>query len=318
MKVSVIIPVKNGAHTLGRCLQNLQKQTIANDIEIIILDSMSSDGSRQIALENNTTVIEIPFGTFNHGLTRNLGAGHAKGELVFFTVQDAWLAEDDILEKMSAHFNDPAVMAVVGHQAVPNEKDKNPVLWFRRFSKPEITRRHVADKETFEAMSQGEKQKLVAWDNVVAMYRRTALLEQPFVLTQFAEDWIWSETALKKGWTLLHDPSLVAWHYHHYGFSYSFKVAYAMNYHFYSFMGYVPAVPALITPMMKSTWHLFKNPSLNFRDKIYWAVHNYARLFGTWLSHVNFLWRLRTGGKASLERGYKTYNKTVPQGKQKR
>ena len=37
-KISVIIPVKNGAQTLEKCLSKIRSQTI-DDIEIIVLDS---------------------------------------------------------------------------------------------------------------------------------------------------------------------------------------------------------------------------------------------------------------------------------------
>ncbi|MDP4285494.1 MAG: glycosyltransferase family 2 protein [Bacteroidota bacterium] len=318
MKVSVIIPVKNGAATLARCLQSITSQSIAAEIEIIILDSMSTDESREIALQYGAIIIDIPGNSFNHGLTRNLGVKYATGDLIYLTVQDASIAEVEMLGKMATHFDDKEVMGVVGHQAVPHEKDKNPLLWFKRFSKPEITIRQVQNATEFEKLPVAAQQKLVAWDNVVAMYRKTALLQQPFVATEFAEDWIWSEQALRRGWKLIHDANIVAWHYHHRGFSYAFRVAYAMNYHFYQFLGYRPAVPAFLSPMLKATYHIFKNPVLGLKEKCYWAFHNYAGISGTFFSHINFLWRLQTGSVKSVEKGYKKYCKDIPQGKQKK
>ncbi len=318
MKISIVIPVKNGAATLDSCLASLKKQTIGTDLEIIILDSMSTDSSREIALKYGATIIDIPAESFDHGLTRNLGVQYATGDLIYLTVQDARIAETDMLEKMSAHFEDDEVMGVVGHQAVPHEKDKNPLLWFKRFSRPEISIRQVKDIAAFEKLPAASQRKLVAWDNVVAMYRKTALLQQPFVQTEFAEDWIWSEQALRRGWKLIHDPGIVAWHYHHQGYRYAFRAAYAMNYHFYKFLGYRPAVPALLLPMLKATYHIFKNPQLRFKEKWYWTFHNYATISGTFFSHVNFLWRLQTGSVKSVEKGYKKYCKAIPQGAQKK
>jgi hypothetical protein len=98
-------------------------------------------------------VLEIPTETFNHGLTRNLGVQKAKGDLVYFTVQDAWIAENDMLENMARHFYNAEVMGVVGHQAVPHEKDKNPMLWFKRFSEPVATLRQHNSAEDFEKLS---------------------------------------------------------------------------------------------------------------------------------------------------------------------
>lgn len=317
MKISIVIPVKNGASTLDSCLGSLTRQTIATDLEIIILDSMSEDSSKEIALRYGATIIDVPVGSFNHGLTRNLGVQHATGDLVYFSVQDAALAEAGMLEQMSAHFKDNEVMGVVGHQAVPHEKDKNPVLWFKRFSTPETTVKQVKNIAEFEKLPVPSQKKLVAWDNVVAMYRKTALQQLPFAEAEFAEDWIWSEQALRRGWKLIHDPNIISWHYHHRGYKYAFKAAYAMNYHFYQFMGYRPAVPQLLLPMAKATYHIFKNPALGFTEKCYWTFHNYAGLTGTFFSHINFLWRLQTGAEKSLQRGYKKYCKAIPQGAQK-
>jgi len=315
--VSVVIPVKNGADTLERCLQSVVDQTIAKDVEIIVLNSMSTDNSVEIAKRFNARIINIPGGTFNHGLTRNIGVQHASYDLIYLTVQDAWIGANDMLEKMSKHFDDVAVMAVVGHQAIPHEKDKNPFLWYKPYSAPQVMVRKVKDNETFEKLSVGEQQSLISWDNVVAMYRRSALAEQPFEKTAFAEDWIWSYNALKKGWKLLHDSSLVVYHYHHQSYQYVFNSTYTINYHFYKFFKYKPTLPALLSPMGKATYHLLKNKKLSVREKLYWILHNWSGRLGSYFSTFNFLTRLKTGGEKSIENGFNKYCREIPQGKQK-
>jgi rhamnosyltransferase len=315
LKVSVIIPVKNGEGTLERCLAVLRTQTIADFLEIIILDSMSTDKSRKIALQFGATIIDIPEGTFNHGLTRNTGVQHATGDLLFYTVQDAFLSENDLLEKMVKHFDDPQVMGVAGHQAVPQEKDKNPLLWYKRYSEPQIEIREIKDVEEFKNSSQGMKQSLIAWDDVVAMYRKTALLQQPFAETQFAEDWIWSRDALMRGWRLIYDPSLVVYHYHHSTYRYAYTVAYAVNYHFYKYFNFKPQVPDLFTPLLKSIYHLAKNPQLKLKEKLYWISHNFLSKLGTFNSHVNFRVINFIGGFKSVEKRYNKVCRKIPQGK---
>src|SRR4051794_35031105 len=104
--ISIIIPVKNGEATLARCLNTIINQTIASQVEIIILDSCSIDKSKETAKSYDARVIAISNGTFDHGLTRNIGVQHASAPLVFFTTQDAYLSQVDHLENMFAHFND--------------------------------------------------------------------------------------------------------------------------------------------------------------------------------------------------------------------
>ena len=46
--VSVIIPVYNAEKTIGRCLDSLINQTIADKIEIIAIDDGSTDNSLEV------------------------------------------------------------------------------------------------------------------------------------------------------------------------------------------------------------------------------------------------------------------------------
>jgi rhamnosyltransferase len=315
-KISVIIPVKNGAATLKRCLKSIKNQTIADDIEIIVLNSMSTDDCVAIARGFNAKIIDIPNGTFNHGLTRNIGVQNASGELIYLTVQDAYLGASDMIEEMARHFDDAAVMGVMGHQAVPHERDKNPFLWYRPFSAPRITEKMITDSQDFKNLTSNQQQSLIAWDNVVAMYRKSALIEQPFVKTEYAEDWIWSYNALLKGWKLLHDSSLIAYHYHHQKYQYVFKSAYTINYHFYKFFKYTPVLPSLVVPAMQATYHLSKNKKLSFKEKIVWIIHNWSGRLAAYFSTLNFLVRLKTGGDSAIKKGYDKYCKMIPQGEQ--
>jgi rhamnosyltransferase len=302
---------------LRQCLESIHNQTITNQLEIIILDSMSTDKGRDIAEKFKTKIIEIPADSFDHGLTRNIGVKHAKGEFVYLTVQDAWIANTDMLEKMVSHFEDADVMAVAGHQAVPHEKDKNPFLWYRPYSTPGVTEKWIKDVDAFKALPLKEQQSLVSWDNVVCMYRKNALLKQPFVSTAFAEDWIWSYHALLKGWKLFHDSSLVVYHYHHNSYRYAFNSGYTINYHFYKFFKYKPILPSLAMPVIRATYHLLKNKTLSLHERFCWIMHNAAGRTGNFISTFNFLLRLKTGGERGIEKGYHKYCRSIPQGKQK-
>lgn len=317
-RLSVIIPVKNGGATLERCLQSVFDQTIAGGIEIIILDSMSDDNSVAIAQKFNARIIDIPGGTFDHGLTRNAGVQHASGELIYLTVQDAWISRNDMLEKMAGYFDDAKVMAVSGHQAVPHELDKNPFVWYRPYAQPQVEEKIIKNKGTYERLSQSERQALISWDNVVAMYRRSALTELPFVATDFTEDWIWSFQALLKGWKLLHDPSLVVYHYHHHSYCYAFNITYTSNYHFYKFFQFIPKLPPLMMPIGRAAYHLLRNRHLSLREKCYWIRHNATGRLAQFFSTLDFRLRLKTRREKGIEKGYQKYCEAIPMGRQRK
>lgn len=97
--VSVVIPVKNAGNEFRFMLSLLKNQQGFREVEIVVVDSGSSDGSVEIAKSFGGKVIEIEPEDFSHSYARNLGAENASGEYVLFTVQDAmppsktWLYE---------------------------------------------------------------------------------------------------------------------------------------------------------------------------------------------------------------------------------
>lgn len=314
MKISVIIPVKNGAQTLEKCLSKIRSQTI-RDIEIIVLDSMSTDKSEEIALKYNAKIIEIPDGTFNHGLTRNLGVQHATGELIYLTVQDAWIADNDMLEKMSKPFEDTEVQSVTGMQATPHEPDKNPARWFKRYSEP-LAEIRVFEQGEFSKLTNNEQLKFSRSDNVNTMYRKSALIKQTFVKTDLAEDIIWAKQALERGWKIVRDTSLVVYHYHHHTFRYTFRISYSEFYVIKKEFNILPEYPSVFVPFFKNSNTIFKNKEISFFKKPGWIFHNAVMLSSQFLSVLVFRLYSFFGGEKLIDKGLKKFCSSVPQGKQ--
>ena len=77
--VSVVVPVKDGARHLEELLPAIASQRIDADVEILVIDSGSTDGSPALARSLGATVIEIEPGEFGHGRTRNLAAFESDG-----------------------------------------------------------------------------------------------------------------------------------------------------------------------------------------------------------------------------------------------
>ena len=76
--ISVLIPVKDGGADLIRCLQAIAAQKLDDQVEVVVVDSGSSDGSAKRARELGAAVHEIPASEFVHGATRNLAARDRK------------------------------------------------------------------------------------------------------------------------------------------------------------------------------------------------------------------------------------------------
>jgi GT2 family glycosyltransferase len=99
--ISVVILNYNGARWLERCLASLKTQTIVSQIEIVLADNLSTDGSDQLA---ERLVAGWPNARFiQHGANlgycegNNRAALHATGEFLLFLNNDTWL-EPDCLE----------------------------------------------------------------------------------------------------------------------------------------------------------------------------------------------------------------------------
>ena len=314
IKISVIVPVKNGSKTLEKCLTSLFNQSIFSQIEIILLDSSSSDKSVEIAQRYGVKVISIDALAFNHGLTRHLGAHFASGKLLYFTVQDAVMSDTHILENMSKHFIDIEVQAVVGIQGIPSSNANNPALWFNRVTPPELEIRHFPDK-SFSHLSLKNQFELSNWDNVNAMYRKEALIKIPFKKTDFSEDWLWANEALRSGMKIIRDPSLLVYHYHYMSFSYVFRSIFIMNYNFYKNFSYLPSFKMSFLPLVKRIYTIFKRDNIKLSQKIFWILHNITYEFGTFFSNLLFHMSLTFGGNRIHSKIYLLLSKKIPVGR---
>jgi GT2 family glycosyltransferase len=103
--VSVIVLNYNGARWLERCLNSLRAQTIFDQVEVIVADNVSSDGSERLGKQ----IIESwPRGVFiqhraNLGYCEgnNRAAEAARGHYLLFLNNDTWL-EPRCLEQLLA------------------------------------------------------------------------------------------------------------------------------------------------------------------------------------------------------------------------
>jgi rhamnosyltransferase len=314
--ISVVIPVKNGAATIQKCLEALLAQTVADRMEIIVVDSGSTDGTQELVKQFPVRLFQYP-GTFNHGLTRNYGASLAQGAFVYLTVADSWQGGPTNLEKMLAYFDDPAVAGVGGTQATPPSPDSNPAQWYNPMDKPDMQRYHFPDRQAFDSLTPEQMAAACAWDDVNAMYRKIFMDQYPFPETDFAEDMAWAKVVLREGATLIRDSGVIVYHYHHRGFNYSFKVDFTCHYHAYRLFSLRPSYPPVGTNIAKAAYRLMKNHSIKWLDKFTWFFHNVGGETGRWYAVYTFRKAVRKKGGNALTEAYRYYCKTVPQGRLK-
>jgi rhamnosyltransferase len=275
--ISIVIPVKNGAATLEDCLQGIQKQTLYNQCEIIIIESGSTDGTLDILKNYRVRLYQIPPKEFNHGATRNYGVSLAKGEFVVMTVQDAKPADEFWLQNMARHFDDKEVAGVCGQQITPHHPDKNPHQWFRPQSKPTIKSVQFASKQEFLSLSPQDQRNVCGWDDVTTMYRKTALLKLPFHPVMFGEDMIWAKEALMAGHKLVYDNNVQVEHFHAHNPDFTYRRTLIAWLFIYKTFGFMRHKPYHLKDYLLVVYRNFKW-GLPFK----WIFHNWGILW-----HVN-------------------------------
>lgn len=100
MLVSVVIRTLNEAEHLPQLLQGLKAQSCPDfGVETVVVDSGSTDGSREIATAAGAKLVSIHKSEFTFGRSLNLGCAESKGDILVFVsghcipVDEHWLAE---------------------------------------------------------------------------------------------------------------------------------------------------------------------------------------------------------------------------------
>lgn len=274
LKISIVIPVKNGAQTIANCLDGIKKQTLYEQCEIIVIDSGSTDSTLDILKNYQIRLYQIPPKEFSHGATRNYGVSLAKGEYVVMTVQDAVPANEFWLENMVRHFKDEEVAGVCGQQIVPHDPDKNPHQWFRPQSEPSIREVQFKNAGTFKALSPKEQRAHCLWDDVTAMYRKSILEQITFQPVMFGEDMLWAKEALTKGYKLVYDTSARVEHYHHHSPEYTYRRTLIVWFYIYKNFGFISEYPFSIKNYLLV---IYRNSKWDLNLK--WVWHNWSIMY---------------------------------------
>lgn len=94
MKISIVIPAYNTEMYIGRCLNSVCAQTY-QDIEIIVINDASTDGTLQILkkyAERDLRIRIINQGVNKgNGIGRNTAIKEAKGEYIMFVDSDDYI-----------------------------------------------------------------------------------------------------------------------------------------------------------------------------------------------------------------------------------
>jgi rhamnosyltransferase len=210
--VSVAIPVRDGGPRLLEVLEAVRGQQTARELEIVIVDSGSTDGSADAARSLGARVVEIAPTAFSHGGTRNLLMELAGGEHVVFLTQDAVPAGNGWLDALLGGFALADDVALAYGPYTPRPDAPAPVArelrdWFTALSPdgtPRIDRGAAATSHA------------AFFTNANGAVARRAWRRVPFRGVSYAEDQALAADMLSAGFAKAYMPGAAVVHSHTY------------------------------------------------------------------------------------------------------
>lgn len=137
--VSVTLLTHNAGPLLARVLEAVRKQKTQRSIEIVAVDSGSTDGTLAVLAQHDVAVTEVPLDEFDFGLTRDRVFAESRGRVVVCLSQDAVPAHERWLDNLVAPLEDPAVAAACGRSVPDSERgfpqfpwERNGLFYFTR------------------------------------------------------------------------------------------------------------------------------------------------------------------------------------------
>ncbi len=210
---SVIIPNWNGKKFLQTCLDALAQQTYPN-VEIIIVDNASQDGSQAFIRENypNVRLIELPT---NRGFTGacNAGIQAARGEYISLLNNDTQVDRNWAAAVVSAFERHPEVGSIASKMLLFDKRDHIHTTGDFFTLDGRAGNRGVWERDAGQYNKEDEVFSACGGSSV---YRRTMLdqigiLDDDFFFSGEDVDLGWR--AQLAGWRCLYTPAAIVYHH---------------------------------------------------------------------------------------------------------
>lgn len=139
MNCSIVIRAYNEETYIGRLLEGIKQQTV-KDVDIILVDSGSTDDTVSVAESFGVRVVRIPSAEFTFGRSLNYGIKEAKRELIVIASAHVYPVYPDWLETLLRPFQDEQVALTYGKQRGPDSAKYSEQQifhqWYPDISKP--------------------------------------------------------------------------------------------------------------------------------------------------------------------------------------
>ncbi len=273
MKCSIVIRAYNEAQHLGRLLEGIKQQTV-KDVDVILVDSGSTDATIAIAEAYGARILHIPSAEFTFGRSLNYGIREAKREFIIMASAHVYPVYPDWLETLLRPFEDDSVALAYGKQRGPD---------FAKFSEQQIFHQWYPDLSN-------PKQETAFCNNANAAIRKNLWEKNNYDETLTGlEDLAWAKWAKEQGHAIAYVAEAEIIHVHNEtprGVCNRYrreamalrKIYPETNFNFYDFLRLT------ITNILSDLWHAVRQQVLlKNLPSIFWF--RYMQFHGTRLGH---------------------------------
>jgi rhamnosyltransferase len=200
-RVGVVIRTLNESELIATCLETLERQQPGFDLDVVVVDSGSTDSTVELARAGGARIVEIAPAEFDYSKALNVGLEQLDTDLVVLLSAHAIPADDRWLARMTTPFLDSRVAGVSSRQI--------PWPGAPWWETERLRRAFGNDTQRYEAEAASD----VLFSNAASCIRLSAWRAEPFTLPA-AEDLEWAERVVAAGWKIVYEARASVYHSH--------------------------------------------------------------------------------------------------------
>jgi rhamnosyltransferase len=214
--ISVLIPVKNGADQLREVLPRILSQQSEHRVEIIGVDSGSTDETVEVLRHFSAAVVSIDPRSFNSGQTRTLATRYARGHIFVFITHRTLPANPHWLANLVAPLANDGRVAGVYSRILPRPDADLLTLKDHLCWSPANDTRAITNWAEYQALSPRERRLFIWFSTVSAAIRPEVFAQIPFREVKYNEDMLWAREVIEAGYKIEYERSSIVLHSHNY------------------------------------------------------------------------------------------------------
>lgn len=221
--VSIIVLTKDAGSRFEEVLDGVGSQAFPGEVEVVVVDSGSTDGTLRRARSFGANVYEIDPDEFHHSRTRNYGARRARGDAIVYLTHDAVPRGDQWLGELVAPVLGDSAAAAYGRQvAYPDAKPMDEFFYsyFYPDEREVLTPRDAENERRFFLDN-------VFVSDVSSAIDRSIWEQIPFRdSVAMSEDKDFALRVLQDGHRIVYEPAATVYHSHDYDILSQFRRRY--------------------------------------------------------------------------------------------